>query len=49
MAEAGAARYLRKDGWIKLYRSDAAFAATRARARTRRRSSVSSQRALERR
>jgi D-amino-acid dehydrogenase len=28
MAEAGAARYLRKDGWIKLYRSDEAFAAT---------------------
>jgi len=28
MAEAGAARYLRKDGWIKLYRSDEAFEAT---------------------
>ncbi len=28
MAEAGATRYLRKDGWIKLYRSDEAFAAT---------------------
>ncbi len=28
MAEAGAERYLRKDGWIKLYRSEAAFAAT---------------------
>jgi D-amino-acid dehydrogenase len=28
MAEAGATRYLRKDGWLKLYRSDAAFAAT---------------------
>jgi D-amino-acid dehydrogenase len=28
MAEAGAARYLRKDGWLKLYRSDEAFAAT---------------------
>jgi D-amino-acid dehydrogenase len=25
MAESGAGRYLRKDGWIKLYRSDAAF------------------------
>ena len=28
MVEAGAARYLRKDGWIKLYRSEEAFAAT---------------------
>jgi D-amino-acid dehydrogenase len=28
MAEAGAERYLRKDGWIKLYRSDEAFAET---------------------
>ncbi len=28
MTEAGAERYLRKDGWIKLYRSEAAFAAT---------------------
>jgi D-lysine oxidase len=28
MSEAGAARYLRKDGWIKLYRSSAEFAAT---------------------
>jgi D-amino-acid dehydrogenase len=28
MTEAGAARYLRKDGWIKLYRSDEVFAAT---------------------
>jgi D-amino-acid dehydrogenase len=28
MAEAGAMRYLRKDGWLKLYRSDASFAAT---------------------
>ncbi len=28
MTEAGATRYLRKDGWLKLYRSDAAFAAT---------------------
>ncbi len=28
MAESGATRYLRKDGWIKLYRSDAAFAKT---------------------
>ncbi|MCX7311585.1 MAG: FAD-dependent oxidoreductase [Hyphomicrobiales bacterium] len=28
MAESGAARYLRKDGWIKLYRSDEAFAAS---------------------
>ena len=28
MAESGATRYLRKDGWLKLYRSDEAFAAT---------------------
>ncbi len=28
MTEAGATRYLRKDGWIKLYRSEAAFADT---------------------
>src|SRR5215472_7297911 len=28
MAESGAARYLRKNGWLKVYRSDAAFAAT---------------------
>ena len=28
MAEAGATRYLRKNGWLKLYRSEAAFAAT---------------------
>jgi D-amino-acid dehydrogenase len=28
MAEAGATRYLRKDGWLKLYRSDASYAAT---------------------
>jgi D-lysine oxidase len=28
MTGAGATRYLRKDGWIKLYRSDAAFEAT---------------------
>ena len=28
MAEAGAERYLRKDGWIKLYRTERAFAAT---------------------
>jgi D-amino-acid dehydrogenase len=27
MADAGAARYLRREGWLKLYRSDAAFAA----------------------
>jgi D-amino-acid dehydrogenase len=27
MADAGAGRYLRRDGWLKLYRSDAAFAA----------------------
>jgi len=29
MAESGAARYLRKDGWLKLYRSDGSFAATK--------------------
>jgi len=28
MAEAGAARYLRKSGWLKIYWSDASFAAT---------------------
>jgi D-amino-acid dehydrogenase len=28
MAEAAATRYLRKDGWLKLYRSDASFAGT---------------------
>jgi D-amino-acid dehydrogenase len=28
MAESGATRYLRKNGWIKLYRGDASFAAT---------------------
>jgi D-amino-acid dehydrogenase len=28
MAEAGAEQYLRKQGWIKLYRTEAAFAAT---------------------
>src|SRR6476659_4518429 len=28
MSEAGATRYLRKDGWLKLYRSGSAFAAT---------------------
>jgi D-amino-acid dehydrogenase len=28
MAESGATHYLRKDGWIKLYRSDASFVAT---------------------
>lgn len=28
MAESGATRYLRKDGWLKLYRTDASFAAT---------------------
>jgi D-amino-acid dehydrogenase len=28
LAESGATRYLRKDGWLKLYRGDAAFAAT---------------------
>jgi D-amino-acid dehydrogenase len=27
LAEAGASRYLRKEGWLKLYRSDRAFAA----------------------
>jgi D-amino-acid dehydrogenase len=27
LADAGALRYLRRDGWLKLYRSDAAFAA----------------------
>jgi D-amino-acid dehydrogenase len=27
LADAGALRYLRKEGWLKLYRSDAAFAA----------------------
>ena len=30
MAEAGATGYLRKDGWLKLYRSEAAFAPARA-------------------
>ena len=29
MAESGATRYLRKSGWLKLYRSDATFAATK--------------------
>ena len=29
MAEAGATRYLRKSGWLKLYRSDVTFAATK--------------------
>jgi D-lysine oxidase len=29
MAEAGASRYLRRTGWLKLYRSDPGFAATR--------------------
>jgi len=29
LADAGALRYLRRDGWLKLYRSDAAFAAVR--------------------
>jgi D-amino-acid dehydrogenase len=29
LGEAGALRYLRRDGWLKLYRSDAAFAAIR--------------------
>src|SRR4029078_12382879 len=29
MAESGAARYLRKDGWIQLYRSNESFAATK--------------------
>jgi D-amino-acid dehydrogenase len=28
IAESGAERYLRKEGWLKLYRSEAAFAAT---------------------
>jgi D-lysine oxidase len=28
MAESGASRYLRKDGWLKLYRSEASYAAT---------------------
>ena len=28
MAEAGATRYLRKDGWLKVYRADESFAAT---------------------
>src|SRR3954467_13379319 len=28
MAESGATRYLRKDGWLKLHRSEASFAAT---------------------
>jgi D-amino-acid dehydrogenase len=28
MSEAGATRYLRKEGWLKLYRTEAAFAAT---------------------
>lgn len=28
MTESGATRYLRKDGWLKLYRSEASFAAT---------------------
>jgi D-amino-acid dehydrogenase len=28
MAESGAERYLRRDGWMKVYRSDAAFAGT---------------------
>jgi D-amino-acid dehydrogenase len=28
MAEAGASRFLRKTGWLKIYRGDAAFAAT---------------------
>ena len=28
MADSGASRYLRKDGWIKLYRSDSSFSAT---------------------
>jgi D-amino-acid dehydrogenase len=30
MAESGATRYLRKNGWLKLYRSEASFAATEA-------------------
>jgi D-lysine oxidase len=29
LADAGALRFLRRDGWLKLYRSDAAFAAVR--------------------
>ena len=29
LAEAGAERYLRRNGWLKVYRSDAAFAAAR--------------------
>ena len=29
MAESGALRYLRKDGWLKLYRTDESFASTR--------------------
>src|ERR1041385_2439860 len=29
MAESGAMRYLRKDGWLKVYRSGASFAATK--------------------
>ena len=28
MLESGATRYLRKEGWLKVYRSEAAFAAT---------------------
>ena len=40
MSEAGATRYLRKDGWIKLYRCESAFAATEARARSMRPSSA---------
>jgi D-amino-acid dehydrogenase len=28
MAESGASRYLRKDGWLKLYRSEGSYAAT---------------------
>ena len=34
-AEAGAERYFRRTGWLKLYRSDRAFAGAGARARTR--------------
>src|SRR4029453_11234633 len=30
LAEAGATRYLRKEGWLKLYRSERAFAALKA-------------------
>jgi D-amino-acid dehydrogenase len=30
MAEAGAERYLRREGWLKVYRTEAAFAATAA-------------------